>query len=83
VSKGSEMFKLFFIYPIVLLIAFWLSSDVKIGASLYEFKDNYIEIEFPKKNFRSEDNSDPWYTIHWNATSAQNDLQKINDAISL
>ncbi|MCP4321129.1 MAG: hypothetical protein GY951_17770 [Psychromonas sp.] len=75
------MFKLFFIYPVVLFIVVWLASDVEIGASVYAFDDNHISIEFPKKKFRSEENPDPWYSFYWNAESARDDLQKINDAV--
>jgi len=75
------MFKLFFIYPVVALILFWLASDVKIGASVYAFKDNHISIEFPKKQFRSEENPDPWYSFYWNAESARDGLNVINDAV--
>lgn len=75
------MFKLFFIYPVVALILFWLASDVKIGASVYKFNDNYLSIEFPKKQFRSEDNLEPWYSFYWNAESARDELKSINDAV--
>lgn len=75
------MFKLFFIYPVVAFILFWLASDVKIGASVYNFKDNHISIEFPKKQFRSEENPDPWYSFYWNAESARDELRVINDAV--
>jgi len=75
------MFKLFFTYPVVLLIVAWLASDVEIGASLYAFNDNHISIEFPKATFRSEENPEPWYSFYWNAESARDDLNKINDAV--
>ncbi len=75
------MFKLFFVYPFVALILFWLASDVEIGASVYSFDDNYISIEFPKKQFRSEENQDPWYSFYWNAESARDELKAINDAV--
>lgn len=76
------MFKLFFIYPIVLLIVFWLASDVEVGASLYAVNDNYISIEFPKATFRSEENPEPWYSFYWNGESARDELKKINDAVA-
>ena len=75
------MFKLFFIYPFVALILFWLASDVDIGASVYCFDDNYISIEFPKEKFRSEENPEPWYTFYWNAESARDELNEIKDAV--
>lgn len=75
------MFKLFFVYPIVALILFWLASDVEIGASVYSFDDNYISIEFPKEKFRSEENPDPWYSFYWNAISTKSELNKIKNAV--
>jgi hypothetical protein len=75
------MFKLFFIYPCVAFIILWLSSDIDVGGSVYSFDDNYISIEFPKKQFRSADNLEPWYSFYWNATAAQEGLNKINDAV--
>lgn len=75
------MFKLFFVYPLVLAILLWLASDIEIGASVYTFDDNHISIEFPKQKFRSEENPDPWYSFYWNAQSARDELQKINDAV--
>lgn len=75
------MFKLFFVYPLLALILFWLASDVEIGASLYSFEDNYISIEFPKQTLRSEDELEPWYTFYWNAESAQDELQKIKEVV--
>jgi len=75
------MFKLFFIYPIVLLTMLWLASDVQVGASLLSFSDNHIAIEFPKMAFRSEDNLEPWYSFYWNAESARDKLDMINDAV--
>lgn len=75
------MFKLFFIYPVVLLIVIWLASDVEIGASLYAFEDNHISLEFPKANFRSEENPEPWYSFYWNGESAREGLNDINDAV--
>lgn len=75
------MFKLFFIYPIVLFIVLWLASDVEIGASVYSFNDNHIAIEFPKASLRAEENPDPWFSFYWNAESARDELQKINDAV--
>lgn len=75
------MFKLFFVYPFVLLALFWLASDVDIGASLYSFDDNYISVEFPKEQFRSQENPDPWYIFQWNGESARDGLNKIKDAV--
>jgi len=75
------MFKLFFIYPVVALVIFWLASDVKIEASLFSFDDNSVSIEFPKKSFRSADNPNPWYSFYWNADSARESLHKLNDAV--
>lgn len=75
------MFKLFFIYPVVILIILWLASDVEVGASVYAFDDNHISIEFPKKTLRSAENPDPWYSFYWNAESARDELQQINDAV--
>ncbi|GLS92673.1 hypothetical protein GCM10007916_37450 [Psychromonas marina] len=75
------MFKLFFIYPIILLIVVWLASDVEVGASLYAFEDNHLSVEFPKANLRSEENPDPWLSFYWNAESARDGLQEINDAV--
>lgn len=75
------MFKLLFIYPLVILIVLWLASDVEIGASVYSFDDNHISIEFPKAVLRSEENPDPWYSFYWNAESARDELRSINDAV--
>lgn len=69
------MFKLFFIYPLLALIALWLISDVDIKASVYALDENYISIEFPKHKFRSE----PWYRFYWNGDSALDELKKINN----
>ena len=75
------MFKLFFIYPVVALILFWLASDVDLGTSVYSFDDNYISIEFPKEKFRSEENPEAWYTFYWNMESARAGLNEIKDAV--
>lgn len=75
------MFKLLFVYPIILLIIGWLASDVEIGASVYTFKDNHISIEFPKKVLRSDNNPDPWYQFYWNMESTRDGLNKIKDAV--
>ncbi|WP_354622807.1 hypothetical protein [Psychromonas sp. MME2] len=75
------MFKILFVYPLVALIIFWIASDVKIGASVYSFDDNYLSIEFPKQSLRSADHPEPWYTLYWNAESARDDLKAINDAV--
>ena len=75
------MFKLFFVYPIVLLIVVWLASDTKIGASVYSFDGNHLSLEFPKASLRSEENPDPWFSFYWNAESARDELKVINDAV--
>ncbi|WP_041765684.1 hypothetical protein [Psychromonas ingrahamii] len=75
------MFKLLFVYPVVALIIFWLASDTEVGASVYVLEDNYIKLEFPKESLRSADNPDPWYSLYWNAGSAREGLNKINDAV--
>ena len=75
------MFKLFFIYPLVALVVFWLVSDVDIEASVYSMQDNYISIEFPKESFRSAKDPTPWYRFYWNADSTREQLNKINDAV--
>ena len=80
-KNGGNMFKFIFIYSIVLLTLFWLASDVKVEASLYKFEDNYIEIDFPSAWFRTQENSAPWFSFTWNAASARDELQDINDAI--
>lgn len=63
------MFKLFFIYPLVLLLVFWLLSDVDIEASVYSMQDNSIAIEFPKQSLRSVEDQNPWWRFYWNADS--------------
>lgn len=75
------MFKLFFVYPLVALIVFWLASDIDIAASVYSIDDNYISIEFPKEKFRAAENPQPWFTFYWNAESARDGLKVINDAV--
>ncbi len=75
------MFKLFFVYPLVAFIVFWLASDVDVKASLYDFKDNHIAIEFPKQSLRSEEDPEPWYSFYWNAESARDELNEIKDAV--
>lgn len=75
------MFKLFFVYPVLALSAFWLASDVDISASVYSIGDNHISIEFPKEKFRSAENLQPWFTFYWNAESAREGLKAINDAV--
>ncbi len=64
------MFKMFYIYPIALLVIFCLASDINISASIYSLKDNHISIEFPKASLRSSKNPDPWYSFSWNMKSA-------------
>jgi lipopolysaccharide biosynthesis protein len=68
-------------YPVIALIAIWLASDTKVGASLFSLNDNYIKLEFPRESWRSADNPDPWYSFYWNADSARDELKKINDAV--
>lgn len=75
------MFRSLFVYSLIALTLFWIASDVKVGASLYSFEDNYLSIEFPKKQFRSEDSPEPWCTIYWNAESTRDELEAINDAV--
>lgn len=75
------MFKLFFVYPLLAFILFWLASDVQVGASLYTFEDNYISLEFPKEAWRSEETPEPWYTFYWSAESAQDELHKIKEVV--
>lgn len=72
------MFKLFFLYPIIAFIVFWVSSDVDINASLYAFDENHISIEFPKQSLRS---SDPWFSFYWNADSAKDGLNQLKDSV--
>ena len=75
------MFKLFFVYPFIALILFWLASDIDVEGSVYSFDDNYISIEFPKEKFRSEENPEPWYSFYWNADSMEKELNEIKDAV--
>jgi hypothetical protein len=75
------MFKLFFVYPFVAFILFWLASDVEVGASLYSFDDNYLSIEFPKESLRSQESPEPWLTFYWNAESAQDELKNIKNMV--
>jgi len=75
------MFKFFFIYPVIALIAFWLASETEVGASVYSFHDNYIKIEFPKESFRSADNPNPWYRFYWSAEDYREGLKKIHDVV--
>ncbi|TEW53175.1 hypothetical protein E2R68_13545 [Psychromonas sp. RZ22] len=75
------MFKLFFLYPLIILVCVWLASDVEIGASVYKFEDNYISLQFPKKSIRSA-GSDPWIDFYWNAASARKDIVDIKETIT-
>ncbi|HEY5716463.1 MAG TPA: hypothetical protein VIS54_08595 [Psychromonas sp.] len=75
------MFKLFFVYPFVAFIIFWLASDTQVGASVYSMRDNFILLEFPRESLRSADDPGPWYSFYWNADSAREELNKINDAV--
>jgi len=73
------MFKLFFVYPVIGLIIFWFASDTEVGASVYEFKDSYIKLEFPRESLRLAEHPDPWYSFYWNADAIREELNKIND----
>ena len=75
------MFKLFFVYPLVLFIVVWLASDTEVGASVYSFDGNHLSLELPKASLRSEENPDPWFSFYWNAESARDELKVINDAV--
>jgi len=75
------MWKVFFIYPIVLFTMIWLASDVDIGASLRSLDDNYLAIEFPKESLRPANTPEPWYRFYWNVEYMQDELQQINDAV--
>ncbi|MFT6927260.1 MAG: hypothetical protein ACJAZP_002890 [Psychromonas sp.] len=75
------MFKLFIVYPLIALIAFWIASDTDIEASVYSLHDNYIELEFPRESWRSADHPEPWYSFYWNADAARGTLNEINDAV--
>lgn len=74
------MFKLFYVYPFIAFVIFWLASDVDIGASVYKFEDNHISIQFPKEKWRDK-GSDPWVDIYWNADSSKDKLIEIKDTI--
>lgn len=74
------MFKLFYVYPFVAFVCFWLASDVEVGASVYAFEDNHLSIEFPKASFR-EAGSDPWVEFYWNASSSRDELTDMKDAV--
>ena len=75
------MFKFLFVYPVAALIIIWLASDTEVGASLYVLEDNYIKLEFPKESLRPAGNPEPWYSLYWNAGSASEVLNEINDAV--
>lgn len=74
------MFKLFFVYPFILLVCFWLASDVEVNASLYKLKDNKLSIHFPKASLRDE-GSEPWIDIYWGAEEASNVIEKVKKEI--
>jgi len=74
------MFKLFYFYPFIAFVCFWLASDVEIGASVYEFEDNHISIEFPKASFREKDEK-PWVDLYWNAASSREEIIEIKETV--
>lgn len=63
------MFKMFFVYPAVLIVIFCLASDIHISTSIHHLKDNHISIEFPIASLRSSKNPNPWYRFSWNMKS--------------
>lgn len=75
------MFRLLFVYPLVLLVVLWLSSDVHISFSVHALKDNHISIEFPKASLRSSDDPNPWYSFYWNMNSTRGQLNNIKDSV--
>lgn len=74
------MFKLFYVYPFIAFVIFWLTSDVEIGASVYKFEDNYLSLQFPKASLR-EAGTEPWVDFYWNADSSKEEIKDIKDAI--
>lgn len=68
------MFKVLFVYPLVAFILLWICSDTKIGASLYKFEDNYVEIRFP----RAEWSDEYMLELVWNAQEIHEDVREIN-----
>ena len=60
------MFKLFFIYPAVVLICIWLASDVTVHGSINKLQENSFSLQLPKANLRAE-NSQPWFEFYWPA----------------
>lgn len=62
------MFKLFFVYPFMILACFWLVSDIEINTSLQKLKESSFSIEFPKASLRPE-HSQPWFGLYWKAAN--------------
>lgn len=60
------MFKLFFIYPVIVLICIWLASDVEVKTSINKLQESTFSLQFPKANLRAE-NSKPWFEFYWQA----------------
>ncbi|MDP5292222.1 hypothetical protein Q9290_07970 [Oceanimonas sp. CHS3-5] len=46
---------------LLLLVGFFLASEVNLSTSLYRYEDNEIELTFP---VWQTDN--PWYYLKWN-----------------
>ncbi|MBB1273143.1 MULTISPECIES: hypothetical protein [Psychromonas] len=69
------MFKLFFGYPFVFLVCFWLASDVEITTSLKAFKHSHFSIQFPKASLRAEQ-SEPWFEFYWPMVEQENEQKK-------
>ena len=61
-----NMFKLFVLYPFILLVCFWLASDVELKTSLSELEESSLFIHFPKESLRSE-GAEPWIDFYWDA----------------
>lgn len=67
------MFKLIFVYPFILMVCIWLTSDVVISSSIYNTEDNHLSLQFPKASFRGE-GTEPWFEFNWNTPSSSNEL---------
>ncbi|WMC11151.1 hypothetical protein PU634_01955 [Oceanimonas pelagia] len=46
---------------LLLLVAFFLASEVNLSTSLYRYEDNEIELSFPVWQ-----TDKPWYYLKWN-----------------
>lgn len=46
---------------LLLLVAFFLASEVTLSTSLYRYEDNEIELTFPVWQ-----TDKPWYYLKWN-----------------